>query len=52
MFADQEAPEWLPANVMRFARYVYFILFNMKYSLKNQFEFSQKLLSIQLLLEH
>lgn len=22
MFADQEAPEWLPANVMRFARYV------------------------------
>lgn len=22
MFADQEAPEWLPANVMRFDRYV------------------------------
>lgn len=25
MFADQEAPEWLPANVLRFARYVHTI---------------------------
>lgn len=48
MFAEQEAPEWLPPNVMRYSRYVLNIWFPLMYSLKRPYGYSQKLLLMRL----